>query len=286
MKTFTFLLFFLAFYGSVVGQSYSFSQHQESYQDLTNDIMSPSSMKIVNKNYQAFGKAMSDTFYMLLNGAIFNVTPMSTFSFNPLLGDLQFDMAFSELSYKIDNQAGYDILKFQWKGLTSEDDPSVRIDLQVWIYEKDQMIEFRYGPGVITGDFGVGIAHTPDGASDPDQVLALSGDRNSPTVTASILDDLGGKPDSGTVFRFSLLPSGIDGSVNNSFSVYPNPGKGGFQLDADGVESARAFDSAGKEIAVSYDSGLYQLMEATPGICFLHFTMEDGSRVQERLVVQ
>lgn len=286
MKTYTLLFLFLVLGSRSSAQHYSFSQHKEAYVDLSGDIASPASIKVISNNCQAFGYSLADSFIMLLNGAIFNKTETEQVAFSPLLGDLLFDLSFSKISYKVEQSNGFEILKFQWKDLTLENDPSVRVNFQVWIYEQDQTIEFRYGPGVVSDDFSVSILHQFEGAANPDHLLSLGGDANNPDVASSLGDRLYGKPADSTVFRFTYMLSSVQTTNPNLVSVYPNPGKGTFQFNFEGVEEVSAFDALGREYKVNQLSGIYQLENAVSGIYFLDIKMEDGTRARSRLTIE
>jgi hypothetical protein len=140
----------------------------------------------------------------------------------------------SPISYKVEGAAGSRIFKLEWKnaGFYDEADSlntlNDYVNIQLWLYEGTNDIEFHYGPNMITdasinyyGNTGPYI-----GMSNYDftNKYLLSGDPANPVMVDSIVL-LNGTPADGTIYKFSKVSTSINANVNTDFNVqvYPNP---------------------------------------------------------------
>lgn len=275
----------------VWAQSYSFTVEQQSYQDLqsdyliTNDTIAPYALLILGRDYRVFGHDLSDTLKIGINGWVTSTSDYYSFALDPLIGNYHFPDSNSRISFMEVANPGNSILKIQWKNVGTDGNPAERLNFQLWLYENDQKVEFHFGPGSSNNDFFSGIYRIKRDFSQTLEKVELSGNPASPSVNSGI-GLLNGKPINGTVYRFSYLRAGLETAKVNEINVYPNPGRGSFQVDGTGVKAAKAYSVLGNEINILNLDGMFQLENPSKGIYFLYFEMEDGSLAQAKLMVQ
>ncbi len=275
----------------VWAQSYSFSLQQEAYQDLqndhfiTNDTFANYALLILGRDYRAFGHDLNDTLNIGVNGWVTCTSDFYSFALDPLIGNYHFPDTNSRITFAELADPGNSILKIQWKNVGTDGDPSERLNFQLWIYEKDQKVEFRFGPGTSSNSFVSGIFRFDRNFTQTLERVELSGNPASPGVNTGTFF-LSAKPANGAVYQFSYLRASVKTPIVNAVSVYPNPGRGNFQVEGNGVKSIKAYTSLGKEVSVAGQDGIYQLEHPSSGTYFLHIEMEDGSLAQARLVVR
>lgn len=175
----------------------------------------------------------------------------------------------SKISYKTEGSAGDQIFKIQWQnaGFIEEyldDDISVdSVNLQIWLYEKDGAIEYRYGPASTTQP-NLCYSDKPG----PKVLLELTinnvlsvhhliGNPSSPVVySSSAVADTGmtASIQEGTVYRFEpVVPLSIkDSKTSNKLSIYPNPSSGIIHisnLPIEKISSIELFNTLGQKLA-------------------------------------
>jgi hypothetical protein len=140
----------------------------------------------------------------------------------------------SPISSKLDGTPGSRILKIEWKnaGFYAELDRfgtlNDFINIQLWLYEGSNDIEFHYGSHKITNPYinYEGETGAIIGLSDYELYNAylLSGDPNNPVVENDVVF-LNGTPADGTIYRFSRNSSSIQSNASreHSIKIYPNP---------------------------------------------------------------
>jgi hypothetical protein len=291
MKTLFTLLLFGLFTNVVWSQSYSFSVHQQTYQDLQNayflqdDTLAPYTLLILSKDYRAFGHDLGDTLVIGVNGFVTTSTVHHGFALDPLIGNYHFPDTNSRISFEQVISPGNNILKVQWKNIGTDGDPADRLNFQLWVYEKDQQVEFHFGPGSSENEFFSGVFLLDPEFTQAQEKVGLGGNPASPVINSMSDWALTQAPANGTLYRFSYLRAGIEKPIANELSVYPNPGTGTFRVDAPGVKEVRAYNNLGREITIRTQEGTYQLENAAPGIYFLHFSMEDGSSARSKITI-
>lgn len=274
----------------VWAQSYTFSINQQAYQDLQNeyliteDTLSPYAMLILGSDYRVFGHDLADTLNIGVNGWVTSTSNYYSFALDPLIGNYHFPDTNSRISYEQVSDPENNLLKVQWKNVGTDGDPSERLNFQLWIYEMDQKVEFHFGPGTSSNYFVSGIFRFERDFSQTLEEVELSGNPASPGINTGTFF-LNGNPENGTVYRFSYLRASLETPNGNVVKVFPNPGRGSFQVEAKGVKAARAFSALGNEISILNHDDIYQLQNPSKGTYFLYFEMEDGSLAQSRLLV-
>lgn len=148
----------------------------------------------------------------------------------------------SDIRYVLEGEPGTRIFKLEWSNVAfyNEGSPySMRINNQMWLYEADNSIEFRYGPHsdldyeVILDYSGVPVAFTRDFDINEytwSECQALSGDPANPEFISiadynafDVADFLSAAPSEGVVYRFSPLIVNVSEFEDLNVSVFPNP---------------------------------------------------------------
>lgn len=156
----------------------------------------------------------------------------------------------SPIRYTIEGNAGNRILKLEIAnaGFADEFYADSTVDdyfnMQVWLYENGNIIEYRYGSSSVT-DFATyfplgmltGFVKNIDFAgSSFDMMYILSGNPSAPVIDSltqtSFTTGLTAFPDSGTVYRFTPKPTGIAEKHSIlEMSLYPTRTTGSLHID-------------------------------------------------------
>jgi len=207
--------------------------------------------------FEVFGRSASQLVFDGLGGEMFAVNAMTQDTL-PLIGPYAMDLCdrgyntntmLSPISYKTEGSAGSRIFKMEWKEAGSYDEvdslattnAEMYINLQMWLYEGSNRIEFRYGsslipnPGLFYGGedgaiVGLGLFSQ---AGDLLSAELLSGAASSPQLqTGGLPQPLTGSPAPNTVYRFN--PPGATGLFESDLShrilAYPNPTHNGLWI--------------------------------------------------------
>lgn len=143
------------------------------------------------------------------------------------------------ISYKIDGAAGNRILKLEVKnaGLEGEainsSTSTIYLNFQIWFYEGDKSIEYRYGDHNITNMALFNADATSEiyfGYENDTNTKAgyVDGTITNTTYTETIDPDaiptnLNALPTPNTVYRFALNPLAVQDQEKIEFSMFPNP---------------------------------------------------------------
>lgn len=175
----------------------------------------------------------------------------------------------SPLSYKIDGTVGNRILKLEAKNVGFENEDwdfdtlNKYISYQIWFYENDNSIEYRFGETNLTATDIPGIL------GDWIPVLSVSNenfegtagylDANplTPTYAEVSIDNEEVVPAgfttpvlANTVYRFSLNPLSVKDQEKVEFSMYPNPTKDVINLTFEDAidKSFSIYDMTGRQV--------------------------------------
>ncbi|UUV22486.1 T9SS type A sorting domain-containing protein [Paenimyroides aestuarii] len=145
----------------------------------------------------------------------------------------------SPISYKVEGTSGNRILKMEVKnaGLEMEFDATGTTNLflnyQIWFYEADKSIEYRYGNHNVTNVASLndeGVSYIFLSYEDSNNVKGgfIDGTITSPTYTevtnpTSNPTNLNALPAPNTVYRFALNPLAVKDQEKIEFSMFPNP---------------------------------------------------------------
>lgn len=145
----------------------------------------------------------------------------------------------SPISYKVEGTTGSRILKLELKnaGLEEEFDTvgttNLFLNYQVWFYEADKSIEFRFGPNNVTNIAMLNSEATYWSiflyeATNGDKSGAVTGNTTTPTYgeytdATQITTNLNALPAANTVYRFAVNPLAVKDQEKIEFSMFPNP---------------------------------------------------------------
>jgi hypothetical protein len=275
MKKITLLLLLSLTAFSLQAQNfYNFSTSQQTYADLENstsinngevwfydqfsEITIPFPFKIAGQTVDRF-LFDDDFFAFLTTGTDYATDDTGIFSLYPsaaiYISDRTYstNISTSPISYKIEGEAGNRILKLEVKNAGIENATEIGfpeneffVNNQLWLYEADNAIEFRFGDHNIT-DFAV-VADDPGERflaafiQDDAKMYVVYGQSSAPsygefteeTIPATLNTDL--HPSSGTVYR--LVPdviSGLEDFAAAEVKLYPNPATSVLHIQSDNI---------------------------------------------------
>lgn len=149
----------------------------------------------------------------------------------------------SFITYKVEGNAGDRICKIQYANCAFYEEVEIegtannRVNFQIWFYESDFAVEFRFGASIISDPGlayynlqGPNIGIFQDITDDGEAVgtaTYLSGNPESPTVETNTdviqieFNGLNGTPEDGRVYRFTPSSLSADNQKKELFSIYP-----------------------------------------------------------------
>lgn len=174
----------------------------------------------------------------------------------------------SPISYKIEGETGSRILKLEIKNAGLENTTSLDLpedefymNLQVWLYEADNVIEYRYGshniPNIgIIADAGSRILAAVEALDT--KLYAIYGQSSQPTYNEFTMNTLPSSFDSdmpqanGTVYRLEPAEvAGLDNFSTSEVKLYPNPATSVLNIEGDNIEASEytIYNVVGKLVA-------------------------------------
>jgi hypothetical protein len=245
--------------GLSYGQNfYNFTVSQSVYTDLTTPtsinngqvwdedefgpFSIPFSFSIYGRTVDQFMFSYDDFLFLTPNA---NLVQDTGVFYNSVSGAFIQDRTYSTastsaISYKTEGSAGDRILKLEIKNAGLEDavyhghdEDHFYLSFQVWLYERGNIIEYRYGNHNIT-NLEVLDDEVLVGFEDDLNGSVLTGNRNQPAYQEFNYDvnppdedfypTLNAFPASGTVYRFAPASiAGINTFSKKAFVLYPNP---------------------------------------------------------------
>lgn len=309
MKKITLTFTILLCYMNGFGQNYSFTNFTETYNDLTGTISLNNGEIWDDPAY-----ALTLPFPFIINGVTltsvnvsdgFIIQNNTTNNIAQGLAAFSIDLidrgnngttSLSPISYKTDGTIGNRILKIQYKNCGSfyDSNLSMFINLQIWLYESNNSIEYRYGASSITspsifydGDTGALIGF---GGEDLNGNISnahfLTGSASNPTLSTSTnLSPITGTPSANTVYRFTPTTLSNTKNQKSSISVYPNPFNDKILIE--GLESNfgySIYNIQGKEIqseTIKSKNGYINTNDIASGIYLLKIVTENEVKIQK-----
>lgn len=152
-------------------------------------------------------------------------------------------ISLSKISYKVLNDPGNRICIIEWKNFGFEGDvwcnntSTDYVNFQVWLYEAMDIIEFHYGPNLITnfqcsfwGEVGPTIALSPWGNYleniVSDSTIWLTGLAGAPSIILSNMPYyVTGIIDQGTIYCFNNVLTSTNDLHLTKVDIFPNPVK-------------------------------------------------------------
>lgn len=184
--------------------------------------------------------SFDDDFFMLENSA--GTSNAFMFPVTGYIMDRNFSLtgtSLTPISYKVDGTSGNRILKLEIKNAGMEGEAmnsstsTLFLNLQIWFYEADKSIEYRYGSHNITNIalFNEdGISSVYFGYEDANNVRAgyLDGTIANPTYEETNdpntePTNLNAVPAANTLYRFAINPLAVKDQEKVEFSMFPNP---------------------------------------------------------------
>lgn len=225
---------------------YNFSTATEPYQELTEAISInqgthwvsnhfplvslPFPVKVLGESCNSF--RFSDDYFEFrsTNDAIVLTDPVSGGFYRDLSADTSYSL--SSISYKIDGNEGARILKLELKNAGIEADNSLTkfINYQIWFYEADESIEYRYGnTNIVDGEIQELMSSWIPLLSAGTRKSSIYGNTTSgfnysegvgfnfnTTGVSNVIP-------ANTVFRFEPISLSVKDYEKVTFNIYPNP---------------------------------------------------------------
>ena len=213
----------------------------------------------------------------------------------------------SDIRYEVVGPPGNQIFKLEWSNVAfyNEGDPySMRLNVQMWLYQSTGIIEFRYGPrteldyDVILDYAGVPVmfmrgVNQDDGTWEAAQ--ALLGAPEDPEFT-DIQDDfnlneslyLSAVPDDGVVYTFSPLIVNVKES-EKEFQIFPNPADEKLCIKLDGFNNQQAilYNSQGQMVTMVQlrcSIEYLDVRDLPAGVYFLNIFDKNNSHVEKVVI--
>lgn len=324
MKKITLFCFFalLSFINNAqLLDTYNFSVINENYVNLTNSISlnngmywdDPEYTIPIGFDFEIGGKTIS-TLYISFGDAIISSEYDSTDDLAMLsILSPEVDLedngnennSLSNISYITEGSIGDRIFKLEWDNAGFFAEPSSEyVNFQLWLYEDDYKVEYRYGASNITNpaiqfeeDGGPYIFLLPSyNDNDFNETLNkpayfLSGDPNNPTVTEVLPGDenlfegepLTSMPDSGTVYRFTPNETmSVDENSLKSFEIYPNPSEDFIAINTNfEFLDYTIYDRLGKRIAKGELKDKIEISNLASGVYFLELNNGSSKEIEK-----
>jgi len=210
------------------------------------------------------------------------------------------NQSLSPISYVVEGNASNRVIKIEYKnvgfwGDTTEND---YMDFQVWLYENDNSIEYRYGPNSINnptesyeGRTGPMVLFYPsvnviNSGSFNEDGYFLMDDPVNPTVivandnTPEPQNTIVGTIPEGTVYRFDPEYLAVSNTNQMAVSVYPNPTQDIIYLQNPKQEdfSASLYDVLGNKMKIQMQSEQMNLSSLASGTYFLNLKFKAASK--------
>jgi hypothetical protein len=146
----------------------------------------------------------------------------------------------SPISYVTEGTAPNRIFKLEWKNaaflneLIKYSKSTNYTNMQLWLYETTNAIEFRYGPHLVTfPDTIYEFQSGPAIGISNDVALSynfLVGDSSKPTVSTIPFQTITGTPTNGQIYKFAPQATSISVLNRPKVEVYPNPAMNNIRL--------------------------------------------------------
>ncbi len=212
-----FLLFFIASAFILKAQNYSFTKSTGTYVNLAGTTI------VANNNWTAisagikfpfpfkfWGNSLPDSIYVDDFGSISldnNYNDDISFFFEDLNSR---GTGKSIVSYKVEGVTPNRIFKLEYMNVGFDGNlPSLTdsANVQCWMYETSNIIEFRYGPGKVKAStWADGGAYVDMTDIITTKIISIEGDPANPTVNKTDLINmapLNGMPVNGTIYKFT-----------------------------------------------------------------------------------
>ncbi len=303
----TSLLLFI--FNPIVAQSiYTFETENIPYEDLTGSISLSNGNSWDDPGYSipiGFDFTISthtfNTIYVVEWGAggTLSSNPNDTGTlpiFIPIIQDIISLGNSSPISYKIEGTTGNQILKIEWIHFGFFDDSTNNdyMNMQLWLYEGSNIIEYRYGTSQINnpnesfeGETGpiIGLltSYNLDTDTLEDNAYFISGDPTNPTLTVieanqtNTIPAINGTIPSGTVYRF--IPETLT-TTDFKFpktTIFPNPTSDLLTVTSPSeIENITIYNTLGKIISKQKKAPQINVSSLNKGIYIIEIKSKSG----------
>lgn len=202
------------------------------------------------------------------------------------------EVSLSSINYIIDGNVGNRICKIEWKNVGSYDEGapySMFFNLQLWLYEGSNIVEWHYGPSSIADIFlfyyeeqGPMTGLLSENSSDV-FVELIGGTTQNPQLTNNE-DYLEGHPADGTIYRMTPSTSQIAENQNNNINIFPNPVQNILNVETKQINTkVTIFDYTGKLIQSQMisETGAIDVSKISAGIYLLQIENEGITSTQK-----
>jgi hypothetical protein len=242
-------------------------------------------------------------------GGVLSSSPLDngTFpAFLPIGQDIESRIDFngistSPISYITEGSVGNRILKIEWNNVGFYDDSTENdfMNIQMWLYESTNIIEYRYGSNTINNP-----NESFEGLSGPLVTLATSinieedelvdngyvveGNPANPTVAVVAPGDFydgdylqGGIP-AGMIYRFIPQSLSVENFKQNIFEIFPNPSSGILNIKTLSNDyNFRIYNSLGQVMNTTLVKNRIDISNLSNGIYFIKLETETGSATKK-----
>ncbi|MDR6300842.1 T9SS type A sorting domain-containing protein [Mesonia maritima] len=324
--TLLFVLILLAF--SINAQNnftYNFSATNENYADLTNSTSlnngnywdDPDFTIPIGFDFEIAGKTLSTIYFSEDIGYGGEITDQQIFEtefmdFAVISNDIEDrgtespNSSLSNISYTVEGNSGNRIFKLEWNnaGFLNDGTNQDFINMQLWLYEGSNIIEYRYGPSSIENP-----SESYEGNSGPTaflllgydgnleetskNVYMLSGDPASPTVTEIAsgneldLGYLNNDIPNGTVYRFTPENLSNESFQLAAISLYPNPVEEKLNIKTSQIISSFSiYNALGQVITenTEIEKNTIDVSTLAEGIYFIKMETENGTSSTKKFI--
>ncbi len=202
----------------------------------------------------------------------------------------------SPISYITVGSVGNRILKIEWNNVGFYDDTTENdfMNLQLWLYEGTNIIEYRYGPNSINNP-----NESFEGLTGPLATLAtllnidedelvdngyvVEGNPANPTMAVITPgnfydgDYLQGAIPDGMVYRFIPQPLSVEIFTQNNFQIYPNPASEFLNIKIQlSNYNFSIYNSLGQKVNAVISTNKIDISNLSDGIYYIKIETETG----------
>jgi hypothetical protein len=249
------------------------------------------------------------------------MTPSTRFSrSNYGVCDRAYDSTIGSELYKAKSYIGYmveglqpnRILKIEYNNCKFyKSKPQDSLYVQVWMYEKDNSIEFHYGPSSITTNYDSLEGYSPKALPVEKGMVTglllhegnyyrLEGNPISPIYRTYENQNqhpyytLSALPPNGTVYRFDPNAVSVQNTFNSTNTVYPNPVKQGTELNIELSDPSSAtielYNIMGQQMRILKTNGESLLGMDVQGLekgtYIMILKIKDNAPIQRKITIQ
>lgn len=318
--------------GAIVNaQIYFFEADSQAYEEIPlffPSISTPIYYRIPLDFEFSFNDHLTDTLYFSgfyphlenMGDTMMNIigysTPLSlarqlTFAFHPYKYDINGYTNDADINYITEGSAGNRIFKLQYKNIKNDADTNWPFidyaNVQLWLYEGTNNIEYRYGPSSWTQggspspislrEFASFSTSELEIVSPEFDVHTFYGNPNNPThlnYDDASLIPVTTWPSSGIVYRFIATPTGTSEKPKiHNFNLFPNPTSNNQAISLKSTEMLHYVNIQSIDGKILFEQNNIQSKTLeipsqnwAKGVYVVQQTNTDGQSVSQKLIVE